>query len=125
MQIPSVVAAGIERAWVRGVLWVAAIWVVTAAVWWLTVADALYGAVVATVALGAVGDGAVSAGRSLTGLALAVAVVTVGAITLGEAGVGLSTEQRVLQGSGGVAAAALVLIAKSLVRRRGGRSDRP
>jgi hypothetical protein len=107
------------------VLWVAAVWVVTAALWRLTGTDALYGAVVATVALGAVGDGAVSAGRSLMGLALAVAVGTVGAITLGEAGVGLSTEQRVLQGSGGAAAAALILIAKSLVRRRRERSDRP
>lgn len=111
-------AAASPGSWARGLLWMFGAWALTAVVWWITGAEVFYSAVVAMTALGAVGEGSVTVKSASKYLAITAGVALAGVLLLGWTGVELSAGQRLLQGAGGVAAAALILLATVLVHRR-------
>lgn len=107
-----------SRDWAPTLALVVGAWVVTALLWLVTSADVFYGFVVAATAAGSLRQGPVTWRRARVDLSAAALVAIVGALTLGHVGIGLSVQQRIVQGAGGVIAAALVLFLVSLVQRR-------
>lgn len=105
-------------AWVRGGLWVLGGCALTGIVWSLTGEDLVYGATVALTATRLCGSAPVPMRRALGGFAFAGCLSLVGAFTLGGVGIGLGVEERLVQGAGGLAVAALSVVAATLAARR-------
>lgn len=102
--------------WVAGAVWLVSGIAVIAIVGWVTGADIFYAVVVAFVALNAL-DGRLTLRRALTHLAFAAGLVLVGVLVFAQFGVGESTPSRIVQGAGGLAAAALIMLAVATARR--------